>query len=247
MTAYHLCAGLDNEQALKFKYYLAFTTPFLWIPSIIVMDIFPIVVAVSHRHLLDTPGLQALCYLFPVVLFPEQILSCRTLILMALKARKAWKQHEQRSHELSESKFKSYSWDTCAREWTSRGPWPEDGSGLSQIGKALAQDGFRAGAHVEEKYSQWAKTYDADSFRALGFASPEVCVESVLRVWPRGPESLAMDVTVIDAGCGTGKLAELVCQRLGGDAGAVFYGIDLTEAMLEQARPAVRGCTGASS
>lgn len=105
---------------------------------------------------------------------------------------------------------------------------------LSTMGKSLVQSSFKAD-DPEEKYTRWADTYDIDSLGALGFASPSICRDSVLRVWPRDGSHAARNVFVIDAGCGTGEMARLLRQSLGPETGAL-HGFDLTQAMLRKAR-----------
>eukprot|EP01026_Neomeris_dumetosa_P033130 TRINITY_DN2636_c0_g2_i1.p1 TRINITY_DN2636_c0_g2~~TRINITY_DN2636_c0_g2_i1.p1 ORF type:complete len:281 (-),score=32.46 TRINITY_DN2636_c0_g2_i1:289-1020(-) len=84
-----------------------------------------------------------------------------------------------------------------------------------------AQDG-----KVEELYDNWAATYEDDSLNTLGFASPGMCAEETAKILAhRG-------ATVLDVGCGTGLLADLLIQK---GFECTFIGTDLSSQMLSLA------------
>ncbi|MEJ2886247.1 class I SAM-dependent DNA methyltransferase [Actinomycetospora aeridis] len=75
-------------------------------------------------------------------------------------------------------------------------------------------------------YDEWAKHYDADLADASqGYVAPALAAETLVRV--AGP-----DVTVLDAGCGTGLVGAALAER----GVRVIDGMDVSEGMLEQAR-----------
>lgn len=75
-------------------------------------------------------------------------------------------------------------------------------------------------------YDEWAAEYDADlAGESQGYVAPVLAAETVVRV--AGP-----DVTVLDAGCGTGLVGAALAER----GVRVIDGMDVSEGMLEQAR-----------
>ena len=75
-------------------------------------------------------------------------------------------------------------------------------------------------------YDEWAAQYDADlAGESQGYVAPVLAAETVVRV--AGP-----DVTVLDAGCGTGLVGAALAER----GVRVIDGMDVSEGMLEQAR-----------
>lgn len=75
-------------------------------------------------------------------------------------------------------------------------------------------------------YDEWAQKYDADlAGEDQGYVAPVLAAETVVRV--AGP-----DVTVLDAGCGTGLVGAALAER----GVRVIDGMDVSEGMLEQAR-----------
>ncbi|ANK80132.1 MAG: hypothetical protein TEF_04530 [Rhizobiales bacterium NRL2] len=80
-----------------------------------------------------------------------------------------------------------------------------------------------------ESYDSWASSYDRDLF-AMGYRHPVVVAGTLARF------ASNLDITVLDAGCGSGLLGEAL-SLLGY---AEIVGIDLSEGMLEQA--AAKAC-----
>ncbi len=75
-------------------------------------------------------------------------------------------------------------------------------------------------------YGKWAKTYDTDFVEAVGYIYPEKLVEVFARVAGEA------DVPVLDAGCGTGLVAEALKDVSEG----AIDGLDISPEMLEVAR-----------
>ena len=82
-------------------------------------------------------------------------------------------------------------------------------------------------AEAESAYDEWAGTYDRDTTEGLGYVAPQRAAERLSRLLPDQPRA-----EVLDAGCGTG----LVGQALAGYGFEAVDGIDLSTAMLDQAR-----------
>ncbi|GAA4805343.1 hypothetical protein GCM10023200_48440 [Actinomycetospora chlora] len=75
-------------------------------------------------------------------------------------------------------------------------------------------------------YDEWAKDYDHDLADASqGYVAPGLAADTVVR--EAGP-----DVTVLDAGCGTGLVGAELARR----GVRVIDGVDVSPGMLEQAR-----------
>ena len=81
-------------------------------------------------------------------------------------------------------------------------------------------------ALVQSEYDKWADTYEHDSLNKIGFASPKVCVDTLLKFCP--PEGKK----VLDVGAGTGLLGQMMTQR--GHKAQVLDGMDLSPKMLQQ-------------
>lgn len=78
---------------------------------------------------------------------------------------------------------------------------------------------------LEERYDEWAKTYDEDLERDIGWYGPVRAVESFVKY-------VAKDARILDAGAGTGQVGKLLI-----DAGySNVIGMDLSLGMLEEAR-----------
>lgn len=78
---------------------------------------------------------------------------------------------------------------------------------------------------LEERYDEWAKTYDEDLERDIGWYGPVRAVESFVKY-------VAKDARILDAGAGTGQAGKLLI-----DAGySNVIGMDLSLGMLEEAR-----------
>ena len=81
-------------------------------------------------------------------------------------------------------------------------------------------------ALVQSEYDKWADTYEHDSLNKIGFASPKVCVDTLLKFCP--PEGKK----VLDVGAGTGLLGQMMTQR--GHKAQVLDAMDLSPKMLQQ-------------
>ena len=93
-------------------------------------------------------------------------------------------------------------------------------------------------AAAQDLYSEWAASYDKDLTDAT-YASPLKAVQALLAHLPStspDPEDRP-DLTVLDAGCGTGLVAECLIPsaQLTGQS-FVVDGVDLTPGMLDVAR-----------
>ncbi|KAM3421392.1 hypothetical protein BST61_g1788 [Cercospora zeina] len=102
--------------------------------------------------------------------------------------------------------------------------------------RAYALDSTSA-AH--DLYSAWAASYDQD-LSAGAYASPIRAAEALLRHLPSAASSEQAEksaMTVLDAGCGTGMVAECLIPstQLTGQ-NFVIDGVDLTPGMLDVAR-----------
>ena len=78
---------------------------------------------------------------------------------------------------------------------------------------------------LAERYNEWAKTYEDDLDRDIGWYGPIRAVESMVRY-------VAKDARILDAGAGTGLVGKLLAEREYTD----LIAMDLSEGMLEQAR-----------
>ena len=97
---------------------------------------------------------------------------------------------------------------------------------VTQEGAELANSRFKtAKEDVMDVYDKWAEAYEHDSLEKLGFASPQVCVDTFLKFCP--PEGK----DVLDVGAGTGLLAQMICKQ--GYKAKNFDGMDLSPKMLE--------------
>ncbi|KAF2208153.1 hypothetical protein CERZMDRAFT_49657 [Cercospora zeae-maydis SCOH1-5] len=100
--------------------------------------------------------------------------------------------------------------------------------------RAYALDSTSA---AQDLYSEWAASYDQD-LSAGAYASPLRAVEALLRHLPSAVSSeQAERLTVLDAGCGTGMVADCLIPstHLTGQS-FVVDGVDLTPGMLDVAR-----------
>jgi len=79
---------------------------------------------------------------------------------------------------------------------------------------------------IREFYEGWSKNYDTDLLLSMGYVAPEITAEALCR-------HVADAALILDAGCGTGLVGiELIKRK----PGLTIDGIDLTPAMLEEAR-----------
>lgn len=78
-------------------------------------------------------------------------------------------------------------------------------------------------------YNEWAKDYDKDLAKH-DYASPQAAVETLLKYWPSEAQ-----VEILDAGCGTGLVAEELAKAKGKE-GWKMDGVDLTQGMLDVAK-----------
>jgi predicted TPR repeat methyltransferase len=93
--------------------------------------------------------------------------------------------------------------------------------------RAIELDGPDA---VRALYRDWAGVYDATIGRLAAYLSPDRIAAEVAGRWPD------RDVPILDLACGTG----LVGQALAGRGYLRLTGLDLSQAMLDQAR--AKGC-----
>lgn len=86
--------------------------------------------------------------------------------------------------------------------------------------------GLQGPADARALYDEWAKDYDRDLADASqDYVAPGVAADTVAHV-------AGTDVTVLDAGCGTGLAGVALHER----GVAVIDGVDVSPGMLEQAR-----------
>ncbi len=78
---------------------------------------------------------------------------------------------------------------------------------------------------LAERYDQWAKTYENDLGRDIGWYGPIRAVESAVKY-------LAKDARILDAGAGTGLVGALMAERGHKD----LVAMDLSQGMLDEAR-----------
>ncbi len=78
---------------------------------------------------------------------------------------------------------------------------------------------------VRAFYDRWAATYDATAGYLEGYAAKQICVDLLAEVHEPGTGG------VIDIGCGTGVVGELLSRRGFTD----FDGVDLSEEMVAKA------------
>ena len=78
---------------------------------------------------------------------------------------------------------------------------------------------------LAERYDQWAKTYEDDLDRDIGWYGPIRAVESAVKY-------VARDARILDAGAGTGLVGALLAERGYQD----LIAMDLSEGMLDEAR-----------
>ena len=78
---------------------------------------------------------------------------------------------------------------------------------------------------LQERYDEWAKSYDADLERDFGWFGPLRAVEAAGRYVPK-------DARILDAGAGTGQVGKLLSEEGYSD----LVAIDLSEGMLTEAR-----------
>lgn len=80
--------------------------------------------------------------------------------------------------------------------------------------------------HVRAFYDRWADTYDLTAGYLEGYAAKHICVDLLAGVHDAGAGG------VIDIGCGTGVVGELLAERGFAD----FDGVDLSDEMAAKAR-----------
>ncbi len=78
---------------------------------------------------------------------------------------------------------------------------------------------------LRERYDQWAKTYESDLDKDIGWYGPLRAVEAGVRY-------IAKDARILDAGAGTGLVGKLLAEQGYTDLTAM----DLSDGMLEEAR-----------
>lgn len=86
---------------------------------------------------------------------------------------------------------------------------------------------LKSPAECESTYDEWAATYEHDTTEGMGYAAPALAAERLSQLLADRPRAEALD-----AGCGTG----LVGAALAGHGLEVIDGLDLSSAMLDQAR-----------
>jgi predicted TPR repeat methyltransferase len=86
--------------------------------------------------------------------------------------------------------------------------------------------GLRGPDDARALYDEWAEHYDTDlADPSQDYVAPAIAADTVVRV-------AGTDVTVLDAGCGTGLAGAALAERGVG----VVDGVDLSPGMLERAR-----------
>lgn len=80
-----------------------------------------------------------------------------------------------------------------------------------------------------EAYRDWAKTYDDDVLMDMGYVAPWMAAEALAKLIQ---ESKRKDVVLLDAGCGTGLVGDVLSKELGF---INIDGSDISPEMLRQA------------
>lgn len=78
---------------------------------------------------------------------------------------------------------------------------------------------------LQERYDEWASTYDTDLENDFGYVGPWVAADVFARHVPT-------DASVLDAGAGTGLVGKLLAEKGYGEIDAM----DMSKGMLEEAR-----------
>ena len=78
---------------------------------------------------------------------------------------------------------------------------------------------------LDELYKSWAKRYDADVLNTIGYIGHIISTELLLKYLS------ATDARILDAGCGTGLVGDIL-KRKGFDD---VVGVDFSQSMLDQA------------
>ncbi|AMK12306.1 class I SAM-dependent DNA methyltransferase [Pseudodesulfovibrio indicus] len=79
-----------------------------------------------------------------------------------------------------------------------------------------------------EAYGDWAENYDADTVEAFGYVAPEITARALERVVP------VTSARILDAGCGTGQVAEALRSKGYGDLHALDYSSDMLKVAEEK-------------
>ena len=83
---------------------------------------------------------------------------------------------------------------------------------------------------ISEAYGSWAKTYDQDLLENFGYQAPVRSVELLSKYLPMG------EAVVLDAGCGTGLVGQLLAKV----RKFQIDGADYSQSMLDEAQ--AKGC-----
>ncbi|HKI81390.1 MAG TPA: class I SAM-dependent methyltransferase, partial [Pseudodesulfovibrio sp.] len=70
-------------------------------------------------------------------------------------------------------------------------------------------------AELMDAYKDWANDYDSDTLGSFGYVAPVAAARAMERVAP------GTDVRILDAGCGTGQVGQILTDKGFGDIHAL--------------------------
>jgi len=76
-------------------------------------------------------------------------------------------------------------------------------------------------AELMDAYKDWANDYDSDTLGSFGYVAPVAAARAMERVAP------GTEVRILDAGCGTGQVGQILTDKGFGDIHALDYSEDM--------------------